>query len=145
MMVRGASAHRRRTTIRGAMATTTRLTATEFLECEGNERHVQLIDGEVVVNRPIMRHQTLVGVLHGELRAWTVAEPGRRGKVSLEVDTRLDERNVYKPDDTVMVARRSRPTAAGFDLALELGRGDTLASPQLPGFALDLTALFDEA
>ncbi len=67
------------------MATTTRLTATEFLEWEDNERHLQLIDPET-------RH--------------------------------LDD-----PPD----------------LAVALGRGDTLASPQLPGFALDLTALFDEA
>lgn len=185
------------------MASTIRLTATQFLEWEGNERQVQLIDGEVVVNSARLRHQSLVGVIFAELRAWTLAEPGRRGKVSLELDTRLDERNVYKPDvwwrseprrpaaatrhlegppdlavevrspstwrydigikkatyerhglpelwlvdgdaDTVLVARRSLPAAPSFDVALELGRGDTLALPQLSGFALDLTGLFDE-
>jgi Uma2 family endonuclease len=185
------------------MATTTRLTAREFLEWEGNEPHVQLIDGEVVVNTPRMSHQTLVGAIYAELRAWTLAEPGRRGKVSLEVDTRLDERNVYKPDvcwrseprrpardtrhledppdlavevrspstwrydvgikrttyeryglpelwlvdgvaETVRIARRSHPDAPGYDVEFDLGRGDPLTSPQLPGFAIDLTALFDE-
>ncbi len=113
------------------MATTMRLTSKQFLEWEGNERHVQLIDGEVVVNSPVLRHQTLVVAICAELRAWTLADPGRRGKVAIEVDTRLDE--------------RSRRRARGFDVALELGRGEKLTPPQLPGFALDLTALFDEA
>jgi len=108
-----------------------RLTSTQFLEWEGNERHVQLIDGEVVVNSPVLRHQTLVVAICAELRAWTLADPGRRGKVAIEVDTRLDE--------------RSRRRARGFDVALELGRGEKLTPPQLSGFALDLTALFDEA
>ena len=203
-MVRGGENGRGRTTIRGAMATTMRLTSTQFLEWEGNERHVQLIDGEVVVNSPVLRHQTLVVAICAELRAWTLADPGRRGKVAIEVDTRLDERNVYKPDvwwrseprrpasdarhlegppdlavevsspstwryelglkkatyeryglaelwlvdtdhDLVRVARSSRRRARGFDVALELGRGEKLTPPQLPGFALDLTALFDEA
>jgi Uma2 family endonuclease len=44
--------------------------------------------------------------------------------------------------DTVLVYRRSRADAATFDVALELGRGDTLASPQLSGFALPLDELF---
>lgn len=44
--------------------------------------------------------------------------------------------------DTVLVYRRSRPEAARFDVALELTTGDTLTSPQLPGFALKLEQLF---
>ncbi|HEX8743793.1 MAG TPA: Uma2 family endonuclease [Thermoleophilaceae bacterium] len=45
-------------------------------------------------------------------------------------------------DDRVLVRRRSPPGAPRFDVTLELGVGDTLASPQLPGFALPLARLF---
>jgi Uma2 family endonuclease len=43
---------------------------------------------------------------------------------------------------TVLVFRRSRPRAAGFDVALELERDELLTSAQLPGFALALGELF---
>lgn len=43
---------------------------------------------------------------------------------------------------TVLVFRRTRPETPRFDVALELARGDTLTSPQLPGFSLPLSALF---
>lgn len=44
--------------------------------------------------------------------------------------------------ETVLVYRRSAPEAKAFDVALELGRGERLTSPQLPGFALGLDELF---
>jgi Uma2 family endonuclease len=44
--------------------------------------------------------------------------------------------------DTVLVYRRSKPGERTFDVALELGPGDLLASPLLPGFALPLDELF---
>ena len=44
--------------------------------------------------------------------------------------------------DETLVFRRSTPRAPSFDVSLELGIGDALASPLLPGFALDLRALF---
>jgi Uma2 family endonuclease len=44
--------------------------------------------------------------------------------------------------ETVLVYRRSTPGTPTFDVALELGRGDTLESPMLPGFALPLDELF---
>jgi Uma2 family endonuclease len=44
--------------------------------------------------------------------------------------------------DTVLVYRRSRPESPTFDVALELGPGETLESPMLPGFALALDELF---
>ena len=44
--------------------------------------------------------------------------------------------------DSVLVYRRSKPDTPTFDVALELARGGTLTSPQLPGFALPLDALF---
>ncbi len=44
--------------------------------------------------------------------------------------------------ETTLVFRRSTPKAETFDVALELGRGDALASPQLPDFSLPLDELF---
>jgi Uma2 family endonuclease len=44
--------------------------------------------------------------------------------------------------ETVLVFRRSAPGVATFDVALELGCGETLTSPQLPGFELALDDLF---
>jgi Uma2 family endonuclease len=44
--------------------------------------------------------------------------------------------------DAVLVFRRSAPAEPSFDVALELNREDRLASPQLPGFQLDLARLF---
>jgi Uma2 family endonuclease len=44
--------------------------------------------------------------------------------------------------ETVLVYRRSAPESKSFDVALELGAGGTLTSPQLPGFGLALDELF---
>jgi len=43
----------------------------------------------------------------------------------------------------VLVFRRSTPGSTSFDLALELGQGEALESPLLPGFRLALDELFD--
>jgi Uma2 family endonuclease len=43
---------------------------------------------------------------------------------------------------SVLVYRRSRPGGPTFDVAHELDEGDTLTSPQLPGFELPLGELF---
>jgi len=44
--------------------------------------------------------------------------------------------------DEVLVFRRSARNAARYDVSLQLGGDHTLSSPQLPGFALDLSELF---
>jgi len=44
--------------------------------------------------------------------------------------------------DTVLIFRRSKAGGSGLDVALELGRGEELRSPQLPGFSLALDELF---
>ena len=49
---------------------------------------------------------------------------------------------VDTPAEQVLVFRRSRSRAGRFDLALELGGGEALASPQLPGFEVALSNLF---
>jgi Uma2 family endonuclease len=45
--------------------------------------------------------------------------------------------------DTVLVYRRSSPEAAEFDVVLEVEGGESLTTPLLPGFSVDLAALFD--
>ena len=45
--------------------------------------------------------------------------------------------------DVVLVYRRSTPQAVVFDVALEVTSDETLTTPLLPGFSLDLAALFD--
>jgi Uma2 family endonuclease len=55
-------------------------------------------------------------------------------------------RELWLVDDAarcVLVFRRSRPDAPGFDVALELAAGDELTSPLLPGFSLSVERLFD--
>jgi len=44
--------------------------------------------------------------------------------------------------ETVLAFRRSEPGTATFDVALELGAGEQLTSPRLPGFGLPLDELF---
>jgi len=44
--------------------------------------------------------------------------------------------------EAVLVFRRSKRDAPTFDVALELGVGEALASPLLPGFALAVGKLF---
>jgi Uma2 family endonuclease len=48
-------------------------------------------------------------------------------------------------EERVLVCRRSRPDAPAFDVQLELGIGDELTSPQLPGFALPVEQIFGDA
>lgn len=45
--------------------------------------------------------------------------------------------------DSVLVFRRSTPAEPLFDLALEVTAPEPLATPVIPGFALDLDVLFD--
>ncbi len=44
---------------------------------------------------------------------------------------------------TVLVYRRSFPGAPSFDVALELGAGDQVTSPLLPGFSVAVAEMFD--
>ena len=45
--------------------------------------------------------------------------------------------------DAVLVYRRSSTKRATFDVELVVGRDEQLASPLLPGLAIDLAELFD--
>lgn len=160
---------------------------------------MQLIDGEIVMNAPSTRHQMIVGWLHTRLLVFAEAHPGLGGP-GLELDTPIDDDNVYAPDvwwasparapgpqrfagppdlavevrsastwaydlgrkkdgyeaaglgelwlvdteaDRIVVHRRSTPTSASFDVTLEVVPGDELTTPIVPGFILDVAALFD--
>jgi Uma2 family endonuclease len=45
--------------------------------------------------------------------------------------------------DVVIVFRRSRPDAPRFDVSIELGPGEALTSPLLPGFSLAVSEIFE--
>jgi len=80
-----------------AMTVAQRMTADEFLATTFDERWVELIDGEVVVNEPRLPHGLVSTELIVALRAWTDAADDR-GMVVVPIDVRLDDRNVYAPD-----------------------------------------------
>jgi len=75
----------------------TGVTADEYLARDDWPRWSQLIDGEVVVNAPLLPHQIVLGKLYARLFAWCEAEPGR-GFVGLSTDLPLGPRDVYAPD-----------------------------------------------
>ena len=78
------------------MTVAERMTADEFMALE-DPRHLQLIDGEVVVSEARWLHQHCLLEIVLALRAWTAREEDR-GAVSLPIDVKLNERNVYAPD-----------------------------------------------
>ena len=178
------------------------LTADEYL-ATGDERprFTELVNGEVIVNTPNLRHQRIAARLQFLVELWCDEAPGR-GESPHSVDARLDTGNVFAPDvwwvseehrppvdanfligppdlavevrspstwrfdigtkresyeraglpelwlvdtssESILVYRRSDATNATFDVALEVGRGDSLTSPLLPGFSLDVGLLFD--
>ena len=176
-----------------------RLTVDEFFALPGEQRHTQLIDGEIVVNAPSMRHQRILLWLAYELETFRRAHPGL-GEPGLEMDVPVGEFNVYLPDlwwstpervpgplrfdgmpdlaveirspstwrfdigtkkdgyeaaglpelwlvdtavDRVIVHRRSQPDAPRFDVSFEVGAGEQLTTPLLPGLTLDIAELFD--
>jgi Uma2 family endonuclease len=73
-----------------------RITADEYLNGE-ETRFIELIDGRLVVDEPTFWHQELAGRVYFALRTWIAAAPGR-GVVTLPVNVRLDEHNVFGPD-----------------------------------------------
>lgn len=74
-----------------------KITADEFFALPGEQRHTQLIDGEIVVNAPSMRHQEVLYWIAYELETFRRANPGA-GKPGLEADLPAGEFDVYVPD-----------------------------------------------
>ena len=79
------------------MSVSSRVSVEEYLAGDWPPNS-QLIDGEVVVNDPALRHQRAVGAIHSELRWWCRAGPGR-GEAGLGCNWVIPVgANVYKPD-----------------------------------------------
>ena len=99
-----------------------RLTVDEFFALPGEQRHTQLIDGEIVVNTPSRRHQDLILWLAYELEAFSRAHRDL-GRPGLEQDLPVGEHNVYLPDLWWATPER-RPGPLRFeglpDLAIEV-------------------------
>ena len=180
----------------------TLLSADEYL-ATGDERprHAELINGEVIVNSPILRHQRICSRLRFLILVWCEAAP-ERGESPDSVDTKLDTGNVFAPDvrwiaesrrppvdakyldtppdlvvevrspstwhfdvgtkretyeryalpelwlvdtasNTILVYRRSASTSPTFDISFEVGAGEFLDTPMMPGLVVDVGALFD--
>ena len=177
------------------------LTTDEFFALPGDLVHTELVDGELVMDSPSVRHQDIGGWIYFQFMTFLEANPGA-GRAGIELTTRLGERNVFVPDswwnvpghdmapdgrghlgppdlavevrspttwrrdrtvkkdhyeaaglpelwlvdteaDQIIVHRRSSPDSPVFDVTFTVGEGDVLTTPVIPGFALDVTILFD--
>jgi Uma2 family endonuclease len=101
-----------------------RMTADEYLAMPYDGIWTELVEGEVIVQEPLPLHQFVLLDLVRALSDWAAAKP-RRGRVTLPLDVKLDERNVFGPDllwyaDGRAPARHaSRPSPLP-DLAVEV-------------------------
>jgi Uma2 family endonuclease len=174
------------------VVTERRLTAEEYLALPP-EPNTQLLDGEIVVNDPGVRHQRILLELVRLMADWLLAHPGV-GEAGIGCNILIDERNVFVPDVWFVAEARRPPRDARlfegppdlvvevrspstwrFDVgkkreayrragaaevwlvdtesgtvlvfrgddALEVGRGEKLTTPLVPGLAIDLADLFD--
>ena len=92
------------------------LTADDYFAIPGELPHIQLIDGELVVTSPRFEHQAVIAHLLASFARHLEEHPGA-GTLCFDVDTYIDDRNVYRPDVWwVPVERRPRPDQARFDV-----------------------------
>ncbi len=89
-----------------AMAVGALMTADEYFGMPEDGPRVELIEGELILVEPTWLHQTVCVDLTFALKAWILAEPGR-GQVSMPLDVKLNERNVYGPDVLWYAAHRA--------------------------------------
>ncbi len=107
----------------GAMAATL-FTADDYITTgDSRPRATELINGEVVMNNPTVRHQSVVSFIHFELMLWTRGGAGR-GKSPGQLDIKFDNGNVLAPD-VLWVSEGRLPTDAVFlefapDLVVEV-------------------------
>ncbi|MGI8729339.1 MAG: Uma2 family endonuclease [Solirubrobacteraceae bacterium] len=74
-----------------------RMTADEYLAHPGDGRRWMLVEGEVILNQPALPHQVVLMKLILALGDWVRAEDGR-GLMTLPLDVRIDDYNVFGPD-----------------------------------------------
>ena len=92
-----------------AVARPTQMTAVDYLRLPESFPRTQLIDGEIVVTEATPRHQAIVTWLLFEFGLWIRAGEGR-GRVSISVDTQLDDFTVAAPD--IWWSRSDNPPSA---------------------------------
>ncbi len=73
------------------------MTADEYFAVSVEGDRMQLVEGELVLNEPTVRHGLAQVTLLTELTNWTRAGPGR-GLAVPPVDVLVDEYNVFGPD-----------------------------------------------
>lgn len=79
-----------------AMHVAQRITADEYLALDLEPGH-ELVDGQIVVSQPLLAHARLSMRLIRALDDWVRAAPSR-GFLTIPIDVKLDDRNVYAPD-----------------------------------------------
>jgi Uma2 family endonuclease len=78
--------------------TATLLNSDEYIATgDTRPRWTQLVNGEVLVNNPTIRHQKIVSRIHFLLMLWMEAESGR-GQSPGQIDVKIDDDNVFSPD-----------------------------------------------
>lgn len=90
------------------------MTAEEYLALPYSEdrRWVQLVEGELILDVPLLLHQVVKGELDFALRTWVRAD-ARRGLVTLPLDVLIDEYNVFNPDLLWYTEEAAPPIHAG--------------------------------
>jgi Uma2 family endonuclease len=100
--------------------TATLLTADDYIATgDTRPRWTELINGEVVVNNPTVRHQVTLSRIHLELMIWARGGPGR-GTSPGQLDIKFDDDNVLAPDVLWVSEDRLPYDAAYLDFAPEL-------------------------
>jgi Uma2 family endonuclease len=86
------------------------LTADEYIDTgETRPRWTELINGEVIVNNPTVRHQRIVQLINARLFNWVEADEGR-GEAPGTINVRFDDSTVMAPD-CVWFAQGVLPTS----------------------------------
>ncbi len=78
--------------------TATLLTADEYIATgDTRPRWTELINGEVIVTNPTIRHQDIVLFIQIELSLWIRQRP-RHGRTTAQIDMKVDDLSVLAPD-----------------------------------------------
>jgi Uma2 family endonuclease len=108
-----------------AMSTATRMTADEYFAVSVEGDRMQLVDGVMIVNEPVLLLHNIAQVrILNALANWVEAA-AERGFASTPIDVVVDEHNVFGPD-VVWLSEESVPTRVGErlkglpDLAVEV-------------------------
>jgi Uma2 family endonuclease len=80
------------------MTATLLTTADEYIATgETRPPRTELINGEVVMTNPTIRHQEIVQHIQFHIRLWVTSAPNR-GRTTAQIDMKFDELTVLAPD-----------------------------------------------